>query len=240
MRPTAFLLAGLLCLVTCSSAHNRAAAAPSDTLSALIDRWISSAGGRERIAQRNAIHLRARETTGGVPGTSETWITRKGLRSVLTEGRDCSEWVRADTLAWIHDWNGHTRPLEGRDRADAVTDAFVRTLVDLGPSREALRAAGATDGGDDSTHTLRRVRIRPPGGVACELMLDRATGRLVRATRWRYADPVSSIFSDWRSVAGVSVPFQEVNVDREGNSDTTWVTEAKPLSAGTAPFGRPA
>jgi hypothetical protein len=240
MRATRLTLASLLCLVLCSPGQARAAQAPSDTLSMLIDRWISSAGGSERIAQRSAVHLKARATTGGVAGTSETWITRKGLRYVLTEDRDRNETVRADTSVWNRDWNGHTRPLEGRDRADAVTDAFVRTLVDLGPTREALRAARAVDAGDDSTHTMRRIRIKPPGGVACELMLDRGSGRLVRATRWPYADPVILIFSDWRMDAGVNMPFQEVAIDREGNSDTTWVTEAQPHSAGAAPFGRPA
>jgi hypothetical protein len=242
-RPIRFAASLLLVAVAfLPGRHDQAGAsgAPSDTLNWLVDRWVASSGGRERLARHRGVHVRARATTGGVPGVSETWVTRDGLRSVLTEDRDRNEWVRDRVTVWLRDWNGRTHALQGRDRADAVTEAFLRALAYVGPSREALRRARATDAGDDSTHTLRRIRLTPPDGVACELMLDRASGRPVRATRWPYDDPVTLAFSDWRDVAGVQMPFQVVTMDREGNPDTTWVTEATPLAAAAVPrFQRP-
>ncbi len=230
-----------LSLLAAPPARAAASAAPSDTLDLLLGRWIGSVGGPARLARLHGAHLGGRATTGGVPGKTETWITRDGLRSVLTEDRDRREWVRDRADVWVRDWNGRTSALEGRDRADAVTEAFLHAMVDLGPSREALRDAVATDAGDDSTHTLRRVRLTPRGGVACELILDRASGRPVRATRWPYDDPVTLEFADWREVAGVAMPFRIVAIDREGNADTTWVTEAAPLDPGATPrFARPA
>ena len=218
-----------------------AAPMPGGGLDRLVDQWATSVGGREVLARRTGTHISARDVTGGTRGVSETWITRDGLRSTLTEGRDLGEWVRHRATVWVHDWNGRTRTLEGRDRADGVTEAFLRSLVYVGPSREVLRRARAADAGDDSTHTLRRIRLAVPDGVACELMLDRASGRPVRATRWTYDDPVTLMFSDWRDVAGVAMPFQVVSVDREGNADTSWVTEATPLEAVDAHrFARPA
>lgn len=202
-----------------------------DTLALLIDRWIASVGARDRLAQRSGVYLRARVVTGGVPGERESWITREGLRSVLTEPADHCEWVRRETRAWWHDWNGRTHELQGRDRADAVTDAFLRALVHVGPSHEALARAQATDAGDDSTHTLRRVRLTPAGGVACELVLDRVSGRPARATRWPYADPVTIVFEDWRESDGVVTPFRIIDLDRHGDADTAWVTGITPLAA---------
>src|SRR5437867_5930742 len=119
------------------------------------------------------MHLRAHSVTAGVPGVYEMWVTRNRLRTTLVEGADHGEMVRNGDKVWWHDWNGRTKPLQGRDLADGVTDAFLRALAFVGPSRRVFAQAHATDLGDDSTHTLRRVRITPPGGVVCELLLDR-------------------------------------------------------------------
>src|SRR5262245_19720623 len=241
-RLTRAPLAGALAaFALVASAHVEADVSPSaDSLDVLVARWVASVGGGERIVRNPGTHLTERTVTGGVPGTSETWITRQGLRYTLVQDRDRAEWVRDGANVWVHDWNGRTHPLEGRDRADAVTEGFLRALVYVGPSTGVLRGAGASDAGNDSTGTLRRIQLTPKDGVACELMLDRASGRPVRATRWPYADPVTLVFADWRDVAGIAMPFQVISVDREGNADTTSVREATPLTAATRPqFTRP-
>src|SRR5262245_29562263 len=139
---------------------------PSDTLRAMIDRWVKSVGGEPALARIHGMHLRGRGAIGGVPSVIETWIARDGLREVALQDSDRSELVCGGSKAWIHDWNGKTRALEGRDRGDALTDAFVRALVFLGPSRDALARAGACDAGTDSSGALRIVRLAAPeGGV---------------------------------------------------------------------------
>ena len=214
----------------------------SDSLRVLVDRWVTSIGGGQALARIHGMHLRGRAVVGGVPSTIETWITRDGLRAVTLQDSDRSERVRSGSTVWIRDWNGKTRALDGRDRADAVGDAFLRALAFLGPSRNALARAGARDAGADSSGTLRLVRLASPdAGVGCDLLLDRASGRPVRAVRRPYDDPVVIEFRDWRAVAGVAIPFTILDVDREGNEDTTWITRAEPLAASAMPaFARPA
>lgn len=231
-----------LCATLAAPAPTRAAAPSSalpDTLSMLLDRWASSVGGRGPIASFRGMHLHARTATSGVPGTRETWVTRGGLRELVTEGTDRSEWVREGPTVWRRDWNGKTQELAGRDRADAVTDAFLRSLVYAGFTREALVGAGARDGGTDSTGAVRVVHLQPPDGLACDLSLDIATGQPLRAVRRAYDDEETIAFGDWRDAGGVRVPFMVVESSR-GAGDTTVVTDATPLAAHDAMrFARP-
>src|SRR5215471_2804320 len=148
----AWLMAWLgAALALVPAARARAASATADSLDALVARWVASVGGGESIARNPGTHLTERTVVAGVPGTSESWITRKGFRYTLVQGRDRAEWVRDRANVWVHDWNGRTHPLEGRDRADAVTEAFLRSLLYVGPSSSWLRGAHATDAGNDST-----------------------------------------------------------------------------------------
>jgi hypothetical protein len=122
-----------------------------------------------------------------------------------------------------------------------VTDAVIRSLVYAGPPRAALAGAHVEDGGDDSTHGLRIVRVTPRDGLPFDLFLDRATGRPVRAVRKPYDDPVVVEFRDWRPTAGVERPFTILDVDREGNVDSTRVADVTALGPLEAPrFERPA
>jgi hypothetical protein len=237
------LLVGTALFVSRASAAtpSRASApmpSPADSLGAILDRWTRAVGG---TPEGSGVHLRGHGTTGGVSSTFESWITRGGVRTITTEGDERSEWVAAAGTVWWHDWNGRTHTLQGRDRADGLTDAFVRGLIAAGPSRSALASARATDRGRDSTGMLQIVRVTPPGGVACELFLDGKTGRPLSATRRPYYDPVTIEFHDWREVRGRFVPFLVVDVDREGHADTTWIDEAMPLAANeVVSFKRPA
>src|SRR5215831_18749233 len=179
------LLAGLA--TSSPAATSAASSAPGDSLRALFDRWIASTGGAQAIAGIHGMHLRGRAVLGGVASTSEIWITRSGMREVTVQDSGRAELVRHGSAVWFHDWNGKTRTIQGRDRRDAISDAFTRALVFMGPSRDALSRAGATDAGTDSTGTLRVVRLAAPdSGVASDLLLDRASGRLVRTVRKPY------------------------------------------------------
>src|SRR5262249_47921119 len=160
--------------------------APSDSLAALLDRWSAAVGARAWSASRVGTHMRAHAVTGGVPGTIESWITRDGLRDLVTEGVDHGEWVCRGHEAWQRDWNGRTRALEGRDLGDAVTDAYIRALAYAGPSRLMLRRASPRAAGLDSTGTLQVIRLTPPAGVPFDLFIDPVSARPVRAVRKPY------------------------------------------------------
>ncbi len=240
LRAARTLLLALLTVTAPATAAGTAgtAARTDDSLSVVLERW-RRAVDASAWANHAGTHLSARTIASGVPGQVESWIGRDGLRIVIHEGSDQSEWVWDGAEVWWRNWNGKTRALAGRDRADGVTDAFVRALIFAGPSRAALRAAHAADAASDSTGALRVVRLTPPGGVPCDLFLDRTSGRPVRAVHKPYDDPVIVEFRDWRAVAGARLPFMILDIDREGNGDTTWVTEADLLPRPPR-FARPA
>ena len=239
---TSWLVLARVSSASPASAPSPPASAQSDSLRALLGRWTAAVGGTPALAKIHGMHLRARAILGGVPSTTEVWITRAGMREVTVQDSGRAELVRHGSQVWIHDWNGKTRALQGRDRKDAVSDAFLRALAFMGPARDALSRAGAREAGMDSTGTLRVVRLAAPdSGVACDLFLDPASGRPVRTARKPYDDPVVTEFRDWRKAGGVSIPFTILDIDREGNVDTTWVQSAEPIAAAAAPkFARPA
>lgn len=211
-----------LCALLCLAAS---AAPPADTLDARLDRWAAAVGGWERLERIRGSHLHAATTTSGVAGSSETWITRDGCRRRFAEGDDRREDVRRGARAWARDWNGKTLEVRGRDLGDRITDAFLMSLVYAGFSRRALADAGARDGGDDSTGALRVVRLAPPGGIACDLYLDKGSGLPVRAVRKPYDDEIVVAFEDWRPVQGVAMPFRVLVKSGDDAADTSEVTE---------------
>lgn len=185
-------------------------------------------------------HLTATTVADGIAGHAEFWVTRDGYREFVREPDGTRERVDRPDSAWVRDWNGWTRALEGRDLRDETTNAFLRGIVFAGDPRAVLATAGAREVGDDSTSAFRRIAFTPPGGVACVIDVDRATGLPARALRCAYDDTTTLWFDDWRAIGASRLPFRLRETGRNGRADTTTVLTAQTAQASAAwSFERP-
>ena len=213
--------------------------ATPDSVALTLDRWVGAVGGWEHLDHAPGVHLNARITRGGVPGPAELWVSRDGFREVDTQGTTLRERVRQGSHCWGRDWNGKTRELQGRDLADGITEAFVYALAYAGFTAAELAAAGAQDGGEDSTRTLRIVRFTPRGGSRCDVYFDAESGLPVRAVRTHLGDELATTFSGWRLHEGLSMPFALLLGAEEGEVDTLEVASATRAAIPESMFTHP-
>lgn len=186
---------------------------------ALLDAAKAASGGAawDRIF---AVHVTQKIESAGLNGTNEAWSdTRTGaFTSSHTLGPD----------AGASGWDGHTRWT--RDRAGqvrieaggeavvaAVTESYRQRLAYWDPTRGAAALAYLGRQQADG-HLFDVVSITPQGGRRFDLWIGATSHRIERMIEISATDTTTSIFSDWRTVNGVSVPFAE----RDSIGDTQY------------------
>ena len=159
----------------------------------------------------------------GLGGTFETTIDAR-------DGRSVSWWHSGDltsadgydgSLPWNRDFSEGTLVRNAPSaRARAVTRAWMdsRSWCDANTDvrYRAMGSADGTAGGIDDV-----LLVKPAGGAAILLFVDRASGLLDRTLSRDDENSEVAYFSDWRTVANVAIPFKVRNVDPEDNDAET-------------------
>jgi hypothetical protein len=231
----------LLWLVSPLAARAQAAGAGPSTVDEVITRWVRAAGGQKALRAVRTVHLQGDSTESGVAGATEGWLSRDGSRRLTTQEKDTRDETCRRRECWFKDWNGKVLELEGRDRRDKITEAYLESLIFGGAARNVAHRDGARLLGEDEAHGRVVIRFSPPDGVPFDLSFDAATFLPVEAVRKPYDDAITVKFEDWRRVGGVMVPFSLRVTGGEGNADDTTVLRDVQLNAPPPPagFGRP-
>src|SRR5260221_10112021 len=197
MRRSAFLI---LLLATTARA---------DDASSLLARWVTAAGGAERIAMVDVIHRTGEASDAGTHGTRDEWVTRAPARRELVDhGHDQWLTVFDGKVAWQRDWNGFVAPLDGYD---VKREQALALLHGFGLLTEA---AGAPEPAGENT-----LRFHPPGGLPLTVVLDPATGLPARAELPSFDGKLTVTFADWREVDGLHVAFSETSTTGPSKSE---------------------
>jgi hypothetical protein len=175
-----------------------AASARADD-SALLDRWIAAAGGRQRLESVAAIHRVDAIDEDGMAGVREEWTTSAlQRREQLSHTRDEATTVFDGTHGWRRDWNGFVENLAGSDLRGQSDLVMIHSFAAL------TSAAGAPSIIGDDT-----LEFHTKGGSAVRFVLDRETALPLRAEMASFDGIRTVAFSDWRKVDGVAIAFGE-------------------------------
>jgi hypothetical protein len=162
-------------------------------------------------------HEKGTFQAGDLKGTHEAWLDFQRLRSfsddrgasaVLGTIRDANGWN--GKIAWSADQSGDVYIADSEEaRSGAMGTAYVAAFAYLFPNRRHAaiesKAPQTIDG-----QQFDIVLVSPRDTDPFELWIDRASYRVQRVVQIAGVDKITSLFSDFREVAGVTVPFKMV------------------------------
>ena len=200
----------------------------------LVEAWAAAAGGRDRLARIEAVHIAGTLDCGGLTGPFTTWETARGERHheyTLGAAGTMID-VFDGTHAWQVDRNRKVRAVDSPELEDQVALGYLGANAALVLGR---RPGQVTRDGDT-------LRIEPEGGRPLVVAFDPATHLPATISR-RDAETVRvARLSDWRDVGGLRVPFTIREDDGEPRDAKTFHVDAVELdrAAPSALFARPA
>ena len=168
------------------------------------------------------LHYRAKVETGGLSGTIEAWEdVRKGR---FVQEYELGPAQGADGFdgkaAWSLDRSGQITIQDGGGaREGGISERYRRTLSWWYPDRVPGRIEPAEERTEEG-RAFHVVRIQPEGGRAFELWLDAKTWLADRIVEKTTRDTVTTLFSDYRAVDGVRLPFRQRTTNGETKYDT--------------------
>ncbi|HEX4823842.1 MAG TPA: aspartyl protease family protein [Candidatus Polarisedimenticolaceae bacterium] len=183
-----------------------AGAAETPTVSSVLKRWVEATGGEKAWKGVKGATYRADSALQQIKGTQDVAVARDTFRRVTTEQGDTQEEAVAAGGAWLRDWNGHVRDVQGRDRADQRAEALIEALLFAGSVVDAAKLAPTLLPRDDA-HPATVLRFAPKEVASFDVTIDDATGLPSKFTRNYFGDDVLVVPSDWRAVDKVKVPF---------------------------------
>ncbi|MBV8760282.1 MAG: retropepsin-like domain-containing protein [Deltaproteobacteria bacterium] len=226
----------LVCLAACSGGAPAVRATDASNVAVdanarpVVDGWVQSIGGRERMASLAAIHARGTYTKGGITGTIDLWETARGeRREDITLGFLHEERVYDGARGWLVDRNAEVRDLDGFELDDQRALAFhdVVPWFAVGEQRGAIVMA------------TEHLVLSPDGGHRAETVRFDAEHRPVEIVRRDGEKQRSTKLEDWRDVAGVAVPTH-LHEDNGDPNDAVDIRLATIERATPPPFTRPA
>lgn len=229
MRATAVILA---CFAL-SGAPALAAPRPA----ALLDLARQASGG-EAWNGIGQLHEQGTLTANGLGGHYEKWIDFKGERESsrydLGPSSGAEGWD--GRRKWSVDSSRDVRSETSRQSIaaaiqSAYRDAYGFFFPGRHPASFSYAGVRMADG-----HSYDAVKVLPAGTEAFELWFDRRTHLVCRHVQLGGDQPQAFIFSDWRAVRGVLLPFRTV-VRTAGNPRYDQVSQAThiELSGKSAP-----
>jgi hypothetical protein len=219
-----------------------AAAAETGTPSAkdAIHRWVAATGGDKAWRRFKHAALTGDTEVAGVAGSAEMMVARDGFRRLSMEQGDTQEETCAGATAWLRDWNGHVRELEGRDKADERAVGWILSLLYAGGARD-LTEAHARVTGEDDAHTRVILRLTAEGVTPIDVFLDKTSFLPTKFVRKPYDDTLVLEPSDWKTAIAVKVPWllRESGAEDDTEDRTTVRKFALSRDPASPPFGRP-
>jgi len=235
MKLLTMTLAAAACATAPTAATHTTVIAASAT--PLVEAWAAAAGGRDRLAQIEAVHITGTLDSGGLTGPFSTWETARGERrheySLGATGTTIDVFDGAH--AWQVDRNRKVRAVDSTELEDQVALGYLGANAALVLGRRPGRVTREPGKGD-------AIRIEPEGGRPVVVAFDPATHLPTTISR-RDADKLRVVrLSDWRNVGGLRVPFTIHDDDGEPRDARTLHVETVEVdrAAPTALFARPA
>ena len=198
-------------------------AAHSQTNAAALFAANRAATGGDAWLRAAEIRLVGQVDIGGASGSFEQEVDRHtgfsrlvtvngGLRDV--SGFDGSQWDKQNGIFTIADLPSLV--LDARSQAFVLRDGWWSGGASYGPPSKRT----------DRGRMFDVVTVTPDGGSPLEAWLDSSTHLIDRITFATDGGPLTSVYSDWRNVAGVRLAFRRVDTDPTGQVTTTTVHEA--------------
>jgi hypothetical protein len=220
---TARLLLALGALFACGAAL-RADEPPKLSQEAILDRWATALGGRERLTALRSIHLVAQLVIGDQKGRFETWYTVRGERRDLLEMPQLRQEVIFDgTHGWVRDANGKVFALSGADLANQVTSAYQATYAWLVPGRLPGDVALT---GESAVPPGYVFVVRPRNGTPYTVFLDRQTFLPSQVEQRRPGGASIQTMSSWRAVGGILFPWAARQTSGDPNQAIEFAVES--------------
>lgn len=180
--------------------HARPRTAPPSAQT-IVRNWRRAVHVKPNRASAAVIH--ATSDKDALNGQITESLTADGhYHRVLDRKFDRTETVANYGSAWLKDWNGWVRALDGEQLKRLRTRIFEdRTLV-FGPSDELLSARVS----EDPDHKFYTLEITPEGGDPITWFIDRRTWLPVKAARPGEDEDLVTTYEGWQEFAGTKVP----------------------------------
>jgi hypothetical protein len=211
------VLAGLVMCFEVAAGSDRTADEPDAR--ALIDRYVVWRGGAE-FQKLRSTHSIGQLRTSGLAGQLEVWADTNGNRweHSSIDGIVTAEDVSPER-AWRTNLSGQVIPVDGSAAEDMRLEARVLFADILHLNRDAARRV-ADETLDQRSWRVLEISLQ---GDACDFFLSDA-GELHAVRASHHGSPRITRYEDWRSVAGVRMPFRE-RVGSTSDGDTRQFAE---------------
>jgi len=186
-----------------------------------------------------ALRVHATLTMGGMTGTVDTLEDTRAGRYVSrvelgpaheAEGFDGSQ-------PWLQDDSGQVRADEGGDAREGAADEAYRTAMAYWYPERWPAAIEAVDDRREGDRRFHVVRITPKGGRPFEIWVDAATSLVDRTVERTAIETRTTLFSDYREVRGLKLPFAIRQTNGEPKYDqllTVTTVDVNPTLPGDA------
>lgn len=175
----------------------------------VVDAWASALGGKDKLKAITSTYTRSSIATAEFSGIVENWSTATGQ---LKENALLGSVYKTTTIydpaqkgGWIVDPNGAIKLLEGGDLRSQITAAYFGSFSLFLPDRLPGRV---TYEGEDITKHFDVVKVQPEGGRDVTVYLDKVTHLPAKQEQQDGEKLLTILFSDYREVSGIRVPFQ--------------------------------
>lgn len=217
-----------------------AGAAHAGDAAALITRDQAAAGGARRWEGVTSLQMTGTLHAGGLDGTFRTVRDFTRLRTLTeyrlgpvegAEGYDGRQ-------GWSRDPGGEVAVLDAPEvHRRARSQAWLETHGYWYPARLPVRY------GEVATRELegRRyavVEATPEGGDALSLWFDAGTHHLARVEQKQDQDTATTLFSDWREVEGMTLPFHIATTLTDAAGRTNRAAAPSCASSASHPMSR--
>ena len=155
-------------------------------------------------------HSRVTMKLGGMTGSAERWASLTTGRSLLRYELGPARGAQGfdGFVAWSQDTSGQPR-VEGDDNARelAANAAYRDRMAFWFPERQPAKIEYARRDAADGAE-FEVLRITPEGGRMYEVWVNLLTRRIERLVENEGAQARTEIYSDFRTVQGVSIPYK--------------------------------
>ncbi len=176
--------------------------------------------------------------TNGLDGTYEAWADLPGARRAIaiTLGALSEKEGWTGKQAWSTDSSGQVRIEEAGDAvSNARQEVYEASLAYWYPTRMPAERSYAGEKQEEGV-LYDAIKVTPQDAEPLELWFDRRTHRIARAVQLTGDHPHSDIYSDFRKVGSVTVPFRTRQTTGDRRFDV--VSVASTIEFSPAPEGR--
>jgi hypothetical protein len=187
----------------------------------LLRSWARAIGGAERLKEIHTIFLRFDLKLLGHSGRGEEWYTSKGQhrQHVSLEKLGNFLTVTDGSNFWFRTPDGRIESITPPFAEDEIRADYLGSYSHLVPGR---MVGDAEYLGESASRQHYVLRLTPRGARSVTCYLDKKT---FLPARWEWpnskGETITSIFSDWRVINGIRIPFHSYEKGNDPDDETT-------------------